>query len=91
MPSNQLVTIANPLVATKETQMTETADEPKPKTPAEISYAEWERRVDILDTWEKNEIKFCRGEINKLLIKYQSSAMLAVVAMSLRIAIQEGQ
>lgn len=63
----------------------------KEKTEAQKRLDELDIAIFKLDKWEQDEIRFNVDKIHHQLRKYHSSAALAVIKVSLQIAIQKGQ
>lgn len=65
-------------------------ESPSEPTESRKRLQEWEIAILRLDKWEQDEIKYCVEQMHRLLRKYHSSAALAVVKVSLEIAVQKG-
>lgn len=65
--------------------------ERKEPTEAEKRLAEMLLATSRLDQWEQAEIRYSVDKIHALLRKYHSSAALAIVQVSLEIAVQQGR
>lgn len=61
------------------------------QTEAQKRLQELQIAILRLDQWEQAEIRFSVDKIHQMLRKYHSSAALAVLQVSLEIAVQKGQ
>lgn len=60
-------------------------------SPAQQAILNWDIEVAKLEQWEQDEVMMVRNILASLLSRYESSAALAIVRVSLEVGLIQGQ